>query len=90
LPNVLGPAIVAATTSLGSAILVEGSLAFLGMGTPAPTPSWGSMISAGRKLVLNAPLLLWAPAAAVSVTILSFNHAGDMVRDLFDPQLRVP
>jgi oligopeptide transport system permease protein len=48
------------------------------------------MISAARKLVLDAPLLLWAPAAAVSVTILSFNHAGDMVRDLFDPQLRVP
>jgi peptide/nickel transport system permease protein len=89
LPNVSAPIVVIGTVSLGSAILVEASLSFLGMGTPAPTPSWGSMISgAGREFLLRDPKLLYVPGLALMLTVMSFNLAGDALRDLLDPRLR--
>lgn len=89
LPNVFAPIIVVATTSLGGAIITEASLSFLGFGVPPPTPSWGGMISAGgREFMFYKPLLLTFPAIALSLTVLSFNLAGDALRDTLDPRLR--
>jgi peptide/nickel transport system permease protein len=89
LPNVAAPIIIVATTSLGGAIIVEASLSFLGVGVPPPAPSWGSLISAGgREYMFHNPMLLLAPASVLALTVLSFNLAGDALRDLWDPKLR--
>mgnify|MGYP001570564842 CR=1 FL=1 len=89
LPNVLPNIIIIATTSLGGAIITEASLSFLGFGVPPPTPSWGGMISAGgREYMFDNPMLLFVPAVALSITVLSFNLAGDALRDILDPKLR--
>jgi peptide/nickel transport system permease protein len=90
LPNVAAPIIVIATTGLGTVILAEASLSFLGYGIPAPTPSWGGMISgAGRSLMFSHPLILLVPATLLALTVLSFNLFGDALRDLLDPRLRI-
>jgi peptide/nickel transport system permease protein len=88
LPNVLPPIIVVATSALGSAILTEAYLSFLGLGTPPPTPSWGAMVAGARTYMLNEPRLLIAPAAALSLTVLGWNLAGDALRDVLDPKMR--
>ncbi len=89
LPNVTAPIIIIATTSLGGAIVVEASLSFLGVGVPPPDPAWGSMISAaGRQFMFRNPMLLIAPASILALTVLSFNMAGDALRDIWDPRLR--
>jgi ABC-type dipeptide/oligopeptide/nickel transport system permease subunit len=88
LPNVAPLAIVAATTLLGTAILAEASLSFLGLGVPPPNPSWGADISAART---SFPINTWAalfPGLAISLTVLGFNLLGDTLRDLLDPRLR--
>jgi peptide/nickel transport system permease protein len=90
LPNVAAPIIVIATTGLGAVILAEASLSFLGFGIPAPTPTWGGMISgAGRSLMFSHPLILAVPATLLALTVLSFNLFGDALRDLLDPRLRI-
>jgi peptide/nickel transport system permease protein len=90
LPNVVAPIIVITTTGLGTVILAEASLSFLGYGIPAPTPTWGGMISgAGRSLMLTHPLILLVPATLLALTVLSFNLFGDALRDLLDPRLRI-
>src|SRR4051794_25606414 len=89
LPNVVAPIIVIASTSLGTAILVEASLSFLGLGPPPPTPTWGGMLSVGsRTFFEQAPWMAIFPGIAISLTILGFNLLGDALRDLLDPRLR--
>lgn len=88
LPNVLSPFIVQITLGLSSAILVEASLSFLGMGIQPPDPSWGSMLSESRRIMELAPWTVIAPMVAIVFTILSFNILGDSVRDILDPKLK--
>lgn len=89
LPNVAAPIFVIASVELGSAILIEASLSFLGYGTPPPQPSWGAMLSAeGRRYMVPAPWLVIFPAITVSIAILGINMLGDGLRDLLDPRLR--
>jgi peptide/nickel transport system permease protein len=89
LPNVMAPFIVQSTLSLSSAILVEASLSFLGLGIQPPKPSWGSMLNASRKFMELAPWTAIFPAVAIILTILSFNILGDSLRDILDPQLKI-
>lgn len=88
LPNILSPFIVQATLSLSSAILVEASLSFLGLGIQPPNPSWGSMLNESRKFMELAPWTAIYPAVAIIFTILSFNLLGDSLRDILDPKLK--
>lgn len=89
LPNVTAPIIIMATAGLGSAILVESSLSFLGLGVPPPDPSWGRMLSgSARKYMETAPWLVIFPGLAISLAVLGFNLFGDSLRDWWDPKLR--
>ena len=88
LPNTLAPIIVAATFGIPSAILLEASLSFLGLGVQAPMPSWGAMILEGYKAMRAQPHMLIAPAAALSMTVLSYNFFGDGLRDALDPWMQ--
>jgi peptide/nickel transport system permease protein len=89
LPNVAAPIFVIASVELGSAILIEASLSFLGYGTPPPQPSWGAMLSGeGRRFMVPAPWLVIIPAITISVAILGINLLGDALRDALDPRLR--
>ena len=89
LPQVVAPILILVSTVLGGAILIETSLSFLGLGTQPPEPSWGQMLSgSGREFMEQAPWLAIFPGAAISVTVLSFNMLGDVVRDVLDPRLR--
>jgi peptide/nickel transport system permease protein len=88
IPNIAPLAIVIATTLLGTAILAEASLSFLGLGVPPPNPSWGADINAARGV---APYNTWAaffPGLAISLSVLGFNLLGDALRDVLDPRLR--
>jgi ABC-type dipeptide/oligopeptide/nickel transport system permease subunit len=87
-PNGIPLVIVLATARLGTVILTESSLSFLGLGVPPGTPSWGSMISEGRQVLREAPWLSIAPGAAIMLVVLCFNLLGDGLRDLLDPQMR--
>jgi peptide/nickel transport system permease protein len=88
LPNIVAPLLVLGSTMFGLAILIEGALSFLGLGTPPPTPSWGNMIGAGLSYVESAPTLTIFPGIAMSLFVLGFNLLGDELRDLLDPRLR--
>jgi len=77
LPNALAPALVAAALGVGSAIMLEAGLSFLGLGVQPPTPSWGNMIASGRDALLIAPWVSLAPAAAVALVVLGFSWLGD-------------
>jgi peptide/nickel transport system permease protein len=89
LPNTLAPLIVLATAQLGSAILVEASLSFLGLGIPEPHPSWGRMLSeSAAEYVRTAPWLVIFPGVAISLVVFGTNLLGDALRDLLDPRLR--
>jgi len=88
LPNALGPCIVAETLAIPAYISLEAFLSFLGLGVNAPRPSWGIMISEGYTGLRSYPHLLFAPAVALSITILAFNFLGDGLRDALDPRLR--
>ena len=88
-PNILAPLIVLATAGFGYAILAEASLSFLGVGTPPPQPSWGTMLSGGaQRYVRSAPHLAVFPGIAISLAVFGFNIFGDWLRDIFDPRLR--
>lgn len=87
-PNAIAPVIVVATTSLGTFIVAEATLSFLGIGLPPNVMSWGNDISQARTSIQTAPMVLFYPAAALSVTVLSFLMLGDVVRDALDPQAR--
>ena len=89
LPNTLAPLIVLGTAQLGSAILVEASLSFLGLGVPEPYPSWGRMLSeSAAEYVRTAPWLVIFPGVAISLTVFGTNLLGDALRDLLDPRQR--
>ena len=88
LPNALAPVIVIATINLGIYIVVEATLSFLGIGLPPSTVSWGNDISEGQVSLRSAPHVIMFPAAALSITVLSFIMLGDAVRDALDPRLR--
>jgi peptide/nickel transport system permease protein len=89
LPNTLAPLIVLATAQLGSAILTEASLSFLGLGVPEPYPSWGRMLSqSAAEYVRTAPWLVIFPGLAISIAVFGTNLLGDALRDLLDPRLR--
>jgi peptide/nickel transport system permease protein len=88
-PNIVGPLIVIATVALGGAVISEASLSFLGLGPPPPDPTWGSMIGGTARYKLEqAPWLIWAPGAAITLTVLATNVLGDSLRDRLDPKLR--
>jgi peptide/nickel transport system permease protein len=89
LPNTLAPLIVLATAQLGSTILTESSLSFLGLGVPEPHPSWGRMLSeSAAEYVRTAPWLVIFPGAAISFVVFGTNLLGDALRDLLDPRQR--
>lgn len=88
LPNMLGPLIVMATLGMGSAVLAEASLSFLGLGVQAPQPSWGSMLSEARDQLLVAPWVSVFPGIAIFACVLGFNLLGDGLRDLTSPRRR--
>ncbi len=87
LPNTLAPVIVLVTLGMGNAILAEASLSFLGLGAQPPTPSWGSMLSAGRDYLTQAPWISLYPGLAIFFTVMGFNMLGDGLRDLLDPRM---
>ena len=84
LPNSLASVIVYATMSIGTAILTESALSFLGLGIQPPTPSWGLMISEGRNYLNTAPWLVFCPGAAILLTVLAFTLLGNGLRDALD------
>ncbi|MBN8890269.1 MAG: ABC transporter permease [Acetobacteraceae bacterium SCN 69-10] len=89
LPNTIAPLIVLGTAQLGSAILTEASLSFLGLGIPEPYPSWGRMLSASAaEYVRTAPWLVIFPGIAISVVVFGTNLLGDALRDILDPRQR--
>jgi peptide/nickel transport system permease protein len=89
LPNTLAPLIVLATAQLGSAILTEASLSFLGLGVPEPYPSWGRMLAdSSVEYVRTAPWLVIYPGLAISLVVFGTNLAGDALRDILDPRHR--
>lgn len=88
LPNAMGPVIVQASFIFANAVISEAGLSFLGVGVPAGTPSWGSILSEGRLYMQNAPWITLFPGMAIFVTVLSLNILGDAVRDQLDPRLR--
>jgi peptide/nickel transport system permease protein len=89
LPNTLAPLIVLATAQLGSTILTEASLSFLGLGIPEPFPSWGRMLSeSAAEYVRTAPWLVIFPGMAISLAVFGTNLFGDALRDILDPRQR--
>jgi peptide/nickel transport system permease protein len=89
LPNTLAPLIVLATAQLGSTILTEASLSFLGLGIPEPYPSWGRMLSeSAAEYVRTAPWLVIFPGLAISAAVFGTNLFGDALRDILDPRQR--
>ena len=88
LPNILGPIIVIGTLGMGSAVLSEAALSFLGLGIKPPFPSWGSMLSDARDQMTTAPWISIFPGLAIFLTVLSLNLLGDGLRDILDPQSR--
>ncbi len=89
LPNTIGPFIVLCTAQLGSAILTEATLSFLGLGVPEPYPSWGRMLSvSAAEYAQKAPHLVLVPGIAISLAVFGSNLLGDALRDTLDPRLR--
>jgi peptide/nickel transport system permease protein len=86
IPATLSPVIVQATLGMASAIIAEASLSFLGLGVQPPTPSWGTMLDAGRSHLLDAPHLTLFPGLAIALLVLGFNLSGELLRDRLDPR----
>lgn len=85
-PNLWAPLFVQMTYGVGSAILTESSMSFLGLGAPMGTPSWGQMLNQGREVLLSATHVVFVPGVALVLTILALNFLGDGLRDRFDPK----
>ncbi len=90
MPNTMAPFIVLTTAQLGSAILTEAALSFLGLGIPEPYPSWGRMLSeSAAEYAQKAPWLVIFPGVVISLVVFATNLMGDAMRDLLDPRLRI-
>ncbi|HTB95957.1 MAG TPA: ABC transporter permease [Terracidiphilus sp.] len=89
LPNIVQPLLVQAAIGMAGVILAEATLSFLGLGIPAPAPSWGSMLNDARLHLFDSPHLVLFPAAAVAAAVLGFNFLGDALRDQLDPRTRL-
>ena len=87
-PNAIAPVIVIATVSLGTFIVAEATLSFLGIGLPSNIMSWGNDIGQARTSIRTSPQVLIYPSIALSITVLSFLMLGDVVRDALDPKAR--
>jgi peptide/nickel transport system permease protein len=87
LPTALPAVVVQATLGMAGAIIAEAALSFLGLGVQPPTPSWGTMLDAGRSHLFDAPHLTIFPGLAIAVLVLGFNFLGDGLRDRVDPKL---
>jgi len=88
-PNIMAPYLIMLTTFVGHAILLEASLAYLGLGVQEPTPSWGLMLQGGaEQYIESAPWLAIWPGVAISLAVFGFNMFGDAMRDKLDPKLR--
>jgi len=90
LPAVLSPVIILATLGMGTAVVAESTLSFLGMGVQPPAPSWGWTLAFGTRYLRDAPHLATFSGLAIMATVLGFNLAGDGIRDLLDPKFRPP
>lgn len=88
LPNILGPLMVLGSLGVGTAILVESSLSFLGLGPPPPTPTWGRMINDGLEVMRTAFWVALFPGVAITLSVMGFNLLGDGLRDALDPRQR--
>lgn len=89
LPNVMPPLIVLLTTRVGTVILAESGLSFLGLGVPPPAPTWGSMLTgSGRTYMFEGPWLALAPGLCLTLVVYATNVFGDALRDLMDPRMR--
>jgi peptide/nickel transport system permease protein len=87
-PNVAGPIVVVLTLWVATAIRLEATLSFLGLGTQAPQPSWGNIIRDGLNNLFGSAWPIVSAGLAITVTVLAFNLLGDAVRDVLDPELR--
>lgn len=87
-PNCLSAMLVLVTMMLGSVVLAEAGLSFLGIGISPPTPAWGSMINDAKQYLLKLPILSFAPGVALMLMVFAFNMVGDGLRDALDPRLR--
>ena len=87
LPTAFPAVVVQATLGMAGAIIAEASLSFLGLGVQPPTPSWGTMLDAGRAHLFDAPHLTIFPGLAIALLVLGFNFLGDGLRDRVDPKL---
>ena len=89
LPNIIQPVVVQAAIGMAGAILAEATMSFLGLGVPPPTASWGTMLNDGRAHLFESPHLVFYPAFAVMLAVLSFNFIGDALRDYLDPRSQI-
>ena len=89
IPNSMAPIIVQITLGIGTLIIVEAALSFLGFGVRPPVPSWGNMLNRVQDYILINPLLAVYPGAAIFLTVLAFNFMGDGLRDALDPRLKM-
>ena len=85
-PNIVAPAIVGTTMSIGTTIMEAAGLSFIGLGIQPPSPEWGAMLSAGRSFILQYPHMLIFPGLALAITVLAINLFGDGLRDAIDPK----
>ena len=88
LPNCLASLIVTFTMNVGTAIMLESTLSYLGVGIAAPTPAWGVMVSEGYNYLFNQPLIAILPGVCIMLVVIAFNICGDSLRDAMDPRLR--
>jgi oligopeptide transport system permease protein len=88
LPNALGPVLAVATIMVGSVIVAESTLTFLGLGLNAPSISWGLQLSSAQAYFQTSPHMLVAPATVLTVTVLAMITLGDVLRDVLDPRGR--
>ncbi len=87
MPNAMAPIIVVATLGIGTAIVSEATLSFMGLGVQPPTPSWGYALSFGLRYMRTAPHMATIPGLAIMFTVLGFNLLGNGIRDVFDPRM---
>lgn len=88
LPNSLSPIIVQFSMGIAQAILIISGLSFIGLGVPAPTPEWGSMLSSARNYIRDYWYIVTFPGLAIMITVFAFNSLGDGIRDALDPKLK--